>query len=229
MKTFTLTRILEKLAKTYTSIDYRCTIIKKNKNWFNVLSVVYFTDKTHNDLRLNYERLATEGGKIDTQNFKILCKSFDIKEWKSFVEKIVSNSFEFNGIKINYRKKIDLENITYNHRDTSSYIKNSVIQGINDFFKLNEVQKINFLEGIELHNDMSIHKDLKKFDSEIRDQSKFTSIYSAIRFWLGVRDFRQSSFCFLLNLPIYAKAIKYPLKDDNLFFKVLFHKALSNL
>ncbi|MHA1131187.1 MAG: AlbA family DNA-binding domain-containing protein [Candidatus Helarchaeota archaeon] len=220
--------VISELVTTYNSFIYRCAIMKKKDNWENILSSIIFTDLTSDDLSKKIESFDQDKEKIDLDNFKILYQIFEINDWKEIFENISKNSLSINSHNIYFRKEVNLENINCHHETWSSYIQKERMLNITSFSKLTK-KGINFFEGVEAHNDMDFHNELKEITPDIRQNTYYPSIYSAIETLLGVRDFRGKSLSLIIILPIHAKIKKYSLDKNLINFVVIYHKNLSQI
>ena len=220
--------IIKELEKTYNSFVYNCAILKKNDRWDNILSAIFFTDQTFDDLRKKYEVFEKEKEKIELQNFKIFHQTFEIDKWKEIFENISKNSLNINNHNIHFKKEINLEYLNCHHEMWSSYIRKEIILNITSFSKLNR-KGINFFEGVEGHNNMDFHNELKEITPEIRKNTSYPSIYSAIETLLGVRDFKGKSLSLIIILPIHVKIKKYSLNKNVINFTILLNKSIAQI
>ena len=215
MGTFTLIRILEQFKETYRSIDVRSAILKRDDRWVNLLTLFHFSDEPISELDAKYETIEEKYGKIDTDDVKILLKSFDIDQWNIIYDGISKNKLAIDNIEIYFEKSINLEQVYCQFKDFSSYWSIS--------------ENFNFFEGVETYVNEEFSKSIEQFNSNVRPFG-FNSIYTAVKVNLDLERYESGSQVYFITiLPIYAKIADLTIDREYLNGSIKSHFIFNDL
>jgi len=113
--------MIQCMVSVYKSIDLRTACIAEEDHWRNILTVIRFTHETILETKKKQADLATNFGKIDTENFKVVYETLHIKEWTGLKNRFLDGEIAVGGLKVALDGKKDLDALNGNLNRYSNY------------------------------------------------------------------------------------------------------------
>lgn len=208
-----LTAIIESMRGVYKSIDLRIAIILIDDKWHNVLTLIRFSHENLEGIKKKYESLKSKWRPIKGDEFRIICKAFNINEWDNLLHQFSKGKIIVNDLEVKFDGNKDLSSLRSDLHGYPTYSR--------------KTDEWSTFGGI-LTTSNNTHQFLRKVERDVRLLG-FPSIYTAINEWLQTRYNHTTSLDVFVSAPIYAIIKDIDYTEQKVEVSIKFHSEMHGL
>lgn len=216
--------VYELLKSSYKNIDFRSVIYKTNHDWYQILSILRFSNETKIELEERYKELNLN--QYETEKFKIQHEILDISKWE---DKVFELYEEFNDDVEIFEPDYFSGDEQYDEffEEFESKLLTSSRWGIFPQQEVNKNSLINFYYAI--HDKNEHHRRFNNFlKPEILKLGE-DSIYEVINRAMELEGYSShSGLYFSVVFPIYIEITELNYVPEIISLKVKFHEVFEN-
>jgi len=210
MSGVTVSEVVKAFYSSLRTIDLRAVAVKPEKHWVNLVTSIFLSSKTREELSAEQDRLI-ENLPENTDKFGFFLGSYGVEHLQYLSGQIRQGRFTATRIP---SKLQDMATIQYRDVDLVSL---KVERHFQSYLKENGLWR---LVGAKAEGNEESRRDLWEFvDSEQNGDARlrgFKDIYDMINETLGMNDFRRGNKTdFIVGIPVPARIIKASISNSS--------------